>query len=95
MPSKPDTSPSPVAMVKSLEKKYQNDFCVATSPLTTVWGNVSKVTILKRLILRLQQEKMIDFDYYEEYLRNISDKIYIMMAVLRKANFRLWITIYK
>ena len=35
----------------------------------------------------LQQEKMWDFDYCEEYLRSISNKILLFtVAVLRKAS---------
>ena len=66
-------SPSPVTMVKSHQKKRQNYFRVTTSPLTSiVWRNVSKMPVL---LLSLQQEKMMDFDYYEDYLRSISKNI--------------------
>ena len=33
----------------------------------------------------VQQEKMWDFDYCEQYLRSVSNKILIMIAI-RKAN---------
>ena len=46
-----------------------------TSPLTTVWSTVTEISILKRLILNLVI--LVDFDYYEEHLRNISKKILI------------------
>ena len=39
------------------------------------WWNAAKMSILKRLIMRLQQEKMMDFDYCDEYLGSISNKI--------------------
>ena len=43
------------------------------------------MTILKRLILSLQQEEMIDFDYCEEY-SGVHIKQVFITAVLRKAN---------
>ena len=47
-------------MVKSHEKKCQNYFCVTTS---TTNGMVK--------CRRGQQEKMMDFDYREEYLKGV------------------------
>ena len=73
-----------VTMVKSREKKFKIYFRVtanSTNDMVKCHQNVN----LKRLILSVQQKKMMDFDYYEEYLRNISNKN-IIMAVLRKAN---------
>ena len=66
-----------MAIVKLHGKKYQYCFWVAISPLSIVWWNVA-------LILSLQQEKNIDSDYCEDYLRSISKNI--IMTVLRKAN---------
>ena len=77
LPSKSGTSLSPMAIVKLHGKKYQYCFWVAISPLSIVWWNVA-------LILSLQQEKNIDSDYCEDYLRSISKNI--IMTVLRKAN---------
>ena len=39
------------------------------------WWNVAKLWILKKLILSGQQEKIMDFEYCEEYLRSILNKI--------------------
>ena len=41
----------------------------------TVWWNVAKLWILKKWILSGQQEKIMDFEYCEEYLRSILNKI--------------------
>ena len=67
LPLKSETIPSPVTIVKS----HKNKFRVTTSPTTKVWGNVAESSNLKRFI----QEKMMDFDYCEEYLRSISNKM--------------------
>ena len=72
-PLKPDMSPFLITMVKLHEKKHQNYFCVNTSPL-----NVIEMSILMRLILNNQQEKVMDFDSYEEYLKCISNKILLI-----------------
>ena len=73
LPSKLETSPSPVTMVKS-----QGNFSVTTAPLT-------KMQLEKKGIKKKKKKKIMDFDYYEEYLTIIST----IMAVLRKANFYL------
>ena len=54
--SKPDTSPSPVTITKSHEKKCRNYFLMTTLPLTIVFY-VVKMSILIRLITNLQREK--------------------------------------
>ena len=72
-PLKPDMSPFLITMVKLHEKKHQNYFCVNTSPL-----NFIEMSILMRLILNNQQEKVMDFDSYEEYLKCISNKILLI-----------------
>ena len=51
------------------------------------------MSIWKRLILSLQQEETIDFDYREEYLGVHIEQVFIT-AVLRKANSRS-VDIYK
>ena len=54
--------PSPVTMVKSHEQKCQNYFRVTTNDMVKCRCG--------------QQEKMVDFDYREEYLKGvISNKI--------------------
>ena len=35
--------------------------------------NITELSILKRLILNLQQKKMMNFDCYDKYLRSISN----------------------
>ena len=63
--------PSPVIMVKSHQKKWQNYFCVTTNDMVKCRCG--------------QQKKMMNFDYNEEYLKGVvSNKI--IMAVLRKAH---------
>ena len=62
--SKPDTISSPVAIVKSHGKKCQNFFRVTTSVFV---GMLLEKKGIKK--------KMMDFDYYEEYLTSISNKI--------------------
>ena len=62
--SKPDTCASPVTIVKPHKKKCQIYFRVTTSPLIAVSWNVTEMSILKRLILNLQKEKMMDLDNY-------------------------------
>ena len=42
---------------------------------TTVRGNVPEMWILKKWILRIQQKKIMDFEYCEEDLRSILNKI--------------------
>ena len=41
----------------------------------TVWWNVAKLWILKKWILSGQQEKIMGFEYCEEYWRSILNKI--------------------
>ena len=64
-----------MTMVKSHEKKFQNYFRVTTSPLT----RHSRVKCCRNVIFeeidKPSTEKMMDFDYYEEYSRSISNKI--------------------
>ena len=43
----------------------------------------------ERMILSLQEETMMDFDYYDEYF-NKYIKRNIVMTMLRKANFADW-----
>ena len=43
--------------------------------LIKVWQNVTEMWVLKRFILSLQEEYLMDFDYYQEYLSSISNKI--------------------
>ena len=73
VPSKSDMSPFLTTMVKLHEKKYQNYFRVNTSPLIVI-----EMSILKRLILNNQQEKVKDFDSYKEYLKCISNKMLLI-----------------
>ena len=56
-------------MVKSYEKKMSKLF----SYVGVV--NVAEIWNLERWILRFTQEKMMGFDYCEEYLRITSNKI--------------------
>ena len=48
----------PVTMVKSHKKKCQNYFCVTTNDMVKCGCG--------------QQEKMMDFDYLEEYLKGVN-----------------------
>ena len=64
---------SPVTIGKSHEKKWRNYF-FKTITTTTGW-NVAEMWILKKWILSVQQEKAMDFEFCEEYLRSISNKI--------------------
>ena len=57
--------------------KFQN--------VTTIWWSITEMWIFKRWILTVQQEKMMDFDYCEAYLRNISNKI--LLRHFKKSNF--------
>ena len=67
--SKPDTIPSSMSIVQSHGKKFQNYFC-ATSYLT-LRRNVARWDITEGS----NEEKMIDFDYCQEYLGTISNKL--------------------
>ena len=62
-------------MVKSHEKKCQNYFHVTTN----ITNDMMKCS-------RSQQEKMMDFDYYEEYLKGIYQTIYCYCNV-KKSTF--------
>ena len=53
-----------MAIVKSHGKKYENYFRVTTPPF-------ARMQLKKKGI----KCKMMDFDYYEEYLTSISNKI--------------------
>ena len=78
--SKPDTSPSPVAIVKSHGNKCQKYFCV-TSYLTIRWNVAWWDARAKR-----NQEKHDEFwllwGIFKDYIKQN-----IIMAVLRKASF--------
>ena len=69
--SKPDTSLSPVAIVKSHGQKCQNYFCVGTS--LTIRRNVARQ--IRCQGRKEPRKKMMDFDYCEEYSRSISNKV--------------------
>ena len=77
-PSKPNRSLSPVTMVKSHEKKCQFFFRVNTSWLTTIWWNVAEMSILKDWYWAFN--RMTNFDYCDEYLRSISNKILLWQS---------------
>lgn len=55
------------------------------SPMTMVKSSENKVmidmSILTRLIQRLQQEKTMDFDYWEENLKSITNKMLLCHSV--------------
>ena len=80
LPSKPDTNLSPASMVKLHEIKNVN--------IIFVW-NAVEMSILMRLILSLQQEKMIDFDNCEEYLKSIKQNNIIYCSVKKSDICRL------
>ena len=61
-------------------KITRKDFKIITT--TTVWWNVAEMWILKKWILSVQQEKIMDFEYCEGYLRSIYIKRNIIMVVL-------------
>ena len=63
-----DISPSPVAIAKSHGKKCQNYFRVTTSPF-------AEMRLDKMLRKKGIKKKITTFDYCEEYLTNISNKI--------------------
>ena len=67
--------PSPVKVVKSHEKKYQNYFRVTT--ITT--NDMVKCR-------RGQQEKIMDFHYCEEYLKGVYQTKYYYRSV-KKSTF--------
>ena len=59
---------------KEMSKLFSCD-CLTIHYSSTVRWNVAEMSILKRSILSLQQKKMMDFDYFGEYVRSISNKI--------------------
>ena len=61
---------------KLTHKKMSKLFCVTASLLTTVWLNVTEMSILKKFMLSLQQEKMMNLGYYEKFLSSIQKKYY-------------------
>ena len=70
--------PSPVPILKSYEKKYQNNFLkvITASEMSPKWEFWREGYLLSG-----QQENMMDFDYCGEYIKQI-----IIMAVLKKGN---------
>ena len=70
--SKPDTSLSPVAIVKSQGEKCKNYFRVGSS--IPIRQNVARQTRCE-LEKKGVNKNMMDFDYCEEYSRSISNKI--------------------
>ena len=59
-----------------------------------VWWNVAEMWILKKSILSVQQEKIMDFEYCEGYLRSKSNKILLWQCwekqILIQLSFADW-----
>ena len=77
---KPDKSLSYVTMEKLHLKKCKNHFCVTTSPLTTLWWNVTEMSVFISLMLNHQ---VVDsrFTWYTSKLKR-KIKIYTPKKVL-------------
>ena len=49
-----------------------------------IWGNVAEIRILKKWILRVEQEKIMNFNYSEEIFKEYI-KQNIILTVLKKS----------
>ena len=84
--------PSPVTVVKSHEKKNVKTILVWLESLR--YGKMIQKYEFWRSILILQEEKIMDFDYCEEYLGSISNKILLWQVsenqILIQLSFADW-----
>ena len=67
--------------------------CISVSrdngEITSTKSNVEKLWILKKWILSGQQEKIMDFEYCEEYLRSILNKILLWQCWEKQIHIQL------